>query len=45
MENVDCNSISDTEERLIKELDEFSAIENFKSLFDTNSVRLDEVKG
>jgi hypothetical protein len=43
MENVDCNSISDTEERLIKELDEFSAIENFKSFFDTEKKLLDEL--
>ena len=45
MENVigDFNSSFDTEERLLKELEEFKVIENFKSLFDTEKILLDEL--
>ena len=45
MENVieNFNSFFDTEERLLKELEEFEVIENFKSLFDTEKRLSDEL--
>ena len=47
MENTieDFNSVFDTEERLVKELEEFQITENFKSLFDTKKRLLDELDG
>jgi hypothetical protein len=43
MESFNFNPTLDTEERLIKELDEFKVIENFKSLFATEKRLLDEL--
>jgi hypothetical protein len=43
MESFDFNPTLDTEDRLIKELEEFKVIENFKSLFDTEKRLLGEL--